>query len=356
MQMDAALLNQDNLHLGQIEADERGPIIPLVTYFSGRDGFSSHLQTLSAPVSTLSECNSYRSSLMTVTHEISHILINGVLGPLYPDHMCGETLTALGATLTMGYRPPNWLASARKLLFEGLVSMEGASRPDPMGIEDIQAEAADILVNWRAEAQETLVHAFDFMYFYAGDPEFYIESIWRSWSAIPGISDRISGYVMRTLSAVSANLLKEPSEKRLPAAIRAVKESLEDLRASGGLMSDYVDRALAYLAEAEADPSKMRRLKQEYTARLYLVRLVRLFLYSDRIAAKLFDDPYTRSKGRTTGGKVSLHYDAAPVGNPLAFLRDTIKQDPVEAESVWVLHALAFDLRQDLPGGVHAGA
>ena len=68
-----------------IPPDGAQPILPLVTYFSGRDGYSSHLQTLSAPLTAISECNSYRSSLLTITHELSHIFIQGLLGEICPD-------------------------------------------------------------------------------------------------------------------------------------------------------------------------------------------------------------------------------------------------------------------------------
>ncbi|WP_209509899.1 hypothetical protein [Ruegeria sp. HKCCE4150] len=44
------------------------PVVPLINYFSGRDGFSSQVQTLSAPLTTIAECNSYRSNILTATH------------------------------------------------------------------------------------------------------------------------------------------------------------------------------------------------------------------------------------------------------------------------------------------------
>lgn len=357
LQTDSDLLDLDLLHAGQIAEDERGPTYPLVTYFSGRDGFSSHLQTLSAPIATLAECNSYRSSLMTVTHEISHILVHGALPAIYPDHTRSDVLEELAAMTGRNYAPANMLAAARKLMFEGLISMEQAERGEDFEIDNILAAIPDIFIHNRLEAQEILVHTFDFVYFYAGNPDFYIKSIWHSWCAIPGIADRIASYVMRTLCAISANLLRDPAEKRLPAAIRAVRTSLQTLQADGGLMSDYVDRALAYLDHIEADPKRLETLRREYMGRLDLVRLVRLFLYSDTLAAKLYSDPYSRSvrDSKTGSLKTLLVYDTAPVGNPITFLRDNLKANPRPAESIWVLHSLAFDLRTPPVGSSHAG-
>lgn len=48
-------------------------LIPLLTYFSGREGFNSTETTISAPLASVSACNSLRWSLLTLTHEISHI-------------------------------------------------------------------------------------------------------------------------------------------------------------------------------------------------------------------------------------------------------------------------------------------
>ena len=355
LEADPALFDDDFLHAGGLAGAGSEPVLPLITYFSGRDGFSSHLQTLSAPVSTLSECNSFRSSLLTVTHEISHILIDGVLGVIYPDHTLDGVTEELTRMTVRDYRPATLLQAARKLMFEALISLEQNACGEEMGVDDIIAGIADILKHGQAETREILVHAFDFMYFYASDPEFYIESIWHSWSAIPGIADRIPGYVLRSLCAISANLLKDGAETRLPAAIRDLRKSFARLKGDDTLLSDYVDRAVAYLDEAEADSDKMRRLRQEYAARLKLVRLVRLFLYSDTLAAKLYDDPYTRARDGRSGGKKSLQYDSAPVGNPITFLRSTLKANPTNAESIWVLHSLAFDVREAPLGSGHAG-
>ncbi|MFC3439766.1 hypothetical protein ACFOKF_00830 [Sphingobium rhizovicinum] len=80
---DPALLDFELLDAVEPEGSPE-KIIPLVTYFSGRDGFSSYIQALSAPLTTLAECNSLRSNLLTVTHEISHIFVQSALAELSP--------------------------------------------------------------------------------------------------------------------------------------------------------------------------------------------------------------------------------------------------------------------------------
>jgi hypothetical protein len=56
---DKILLWQD--YIGSVQLDpttEKEPLQPMVTYFSGRDGYNSQLQTLSAPLTCISQANS----------------------------------------------------------------------------------------------------------------------------------------------------------------------------------------------------------------------------------------------------------------------------------------------------------
>lgn len=336
--------------------NQADPVFPLVTYFSGRDGFSSHLQTLSAPLATLAECNSYRSSLMTVTHEISHVFIQGVLGTLYPEATSPGDLELARRLLTPGAAAGDLLDAARQLMLEGIYGLEQAVRDQAIPVTALSGMIPTLLKTWRADAQETLVHTFDFLYFYQRNPTHYIESIWYTWSAIPGISDRVPEYVMRTLCAISVAFLEDPPDRRLPSAVNAFRTVLAGMVGKPALMSPYVPEALAYLDGIEANDHKGRAVRQEYSARLCFVRLAKIFLYSEKLAARLFSDPYAPPRAREKRGR-PLIYDTAPIGNPLSFLRDHLKADPSEAESAWVLHCLAFSVSDPTgAGGPHGPA
>ena len=56
--------------------------IPLITSFSGKDGFRSTELSLSAPVASISGCNTVAWTLLTITHEISHLIVQSILGIL----------------------------------------------------------------------------------------------------------------------------------------------------------------------------------------------------------------------------------------------------------------------------------
>lgn len=321
---------------------KKGPIIPLITYFSGRDGFSSHLQTLSAPLTTVAECNSFRSNLLTVTHEITHIFVQSALSVLSPSLNNDDDMAIARRVARPQFQASNHLEAARQLLVEAVISMEMARGEFPAS--QIDVKLPQLFERWRNEMQEILVHAFDFLYFHQGNADFYVTSIWHSWCSIPGISDRVPEYLMRTLCAVSAELLEASPAKRFNAAIASTKILLETVHPNIDTASNYVDQALRIVEKLGIDSEYHSKFERDFSARLYLVRLVKIYLHSDLLSARLFADPFSRSRS-SADDKRRLSYNRAPIGNALTFLKDQLKSNPSDAESIWVLHCLAFDLR-----------
>jgi len=197
--------------------------------------------------------------------------------------------------------------------------------------------------------QEILVHVFDFLYFHKGQADFYITSIWHSWCSIPGIADRVPEYLLRTLSAVSADILDSLPEQIFESALRSSKELLETVDSQIDPQNDYVKLALDRINLMEADSALKEQVQKEFEARKYLVRLVKAYLHSESLENDLFDDHSVRS-GSARKNKAKLRYDTNHIGNPLVFLRKQLKANPSEAESLWVLHCLAFDLFRPIGG------
>ena len=317
-------------------------IIPLITYFSGRDGFSSHLETLSAPLTTIAECNSFRSNLLTVTHEISHIFVQSALSVLSPSPGHNDEMEIARRIARPRFQASNHLEAARQLLVEAVISMEMAR--GTLSAKEIEVKLPNLFEIWRKEMQEILVHTFDFLYFHQGNADFYVTSIWHSWCSIPGISDRVPEYLMRTLCAVSAGLLETSPAQRFNAALSNTKRLLEAERSKIDTASNYIEKALDMIKSLSLDSEYHSRIEREFSAKLYLVRIVKIYLYSGLLSAKLFADPFSRSRS-ATDEKRRLSYNRAPIGNALTFLKDQLRSNPSEAESIWVLHCLAFDLR-----------
>jgi hypothetical protein len=199
-----------------------------------------------------------------------------------------------------------------------------------------------ILRRWRRQAQEIMVHAFDFRYFYR-DSGRYIEGIWHSWCAIAGIGDRVPEYVLRTLCAISSNLLKEPFDRCAETARLQLETALRRLIETRELMSNYAGEALTHIEKEWEVGDNRSSILQGYRARLYLVRLVNAFLYSETIAAQVFNDPHI-TRGASEGYRFKRNeFELAPIGSPLRFLSTYLGSSTDEAESLWVLHNLAFN-------------
>nr|MDO8335748.1 hypothetical protein [Candidatus Saccharibacteria bacterium] len=334
--------------ISQKHVDASDPYIPLITYFSGRDGFSSHIYTLSAPLTTITECNSYRSSLLTITHELAHIQIRGVLSSVYPNLDDEADIALAIKMLTPQFKATNWLDAAKQLLLEGIISMEhedrSLARLEEMELKD-PAALRRILRQWRREVQEILVHTFDFLYFYSAKPDIYISSIWHSWCAIPGIADRVPEYVMRVLCATGSSFLRLPHAGRLEAIKGQVLNQLNLLQKEGGLLSNYVELAITHLEENWKPSNGKIGICNQLRAGLVLTRFVKTFLYSETFAAKIYSEPFIASSGVKESGyaKRKNEFDLVPIGNPLRFLSENIKDSPTETDSLWVLQNLAFN-------------
>ncbi|MEP4051550.1 MAG: hypothetical protein ABJN22_04830 [Litorimonas sp.] len=322
-------------------------ISPIITYFSGRDGFSSLLQTLSAPLTTITGSNSHHSSLLTITHEISHIFVKGILTVIYPDMSCEEEINkSLEMLVDPTYQADNWLDAIKQLLVETILSMHSQKSTRKIRIEEFStSEWAAVLKRWRHEVQEILVHTFDYLYFYGGEEDsidFYVESIWQSWSSIPDIGGRVEEYLLRTLCAISPQVLSHDPSVRYESSKLAVEKSLNNLIGMDLPHGGYVENAKQLLLERWFHDEESKSIHKSFASRIGLVRLVQLFLYSSELSAELRGDWAVGAKDRDYGFKTG-HYSQTAITNPIRFLTSVMKKKSSEAESLWVLHQIAFN-------------
>jgi len=99
-----------------------------------------------------------------------------------------------------------------------------------------------VLQRWRHDIDETMVHVFDFVYFYGKDVDHNVHGIWASWGVIPNVGTRVLEYVVRTISAVLISHLRS-GDQGLDDAKEKVQRTLNDLQTSG-LGGRYVSQAL----------------------------------------------------------------------------------------------------------------
>jgi hypothetical protein len=324
-------------HLGRVKLGTKDPepIVPLIAYFSARDGFRSTSTTISAPLASIAACNSQRWTLLTITHEVSHILVRGMLSSLYPDFdskpqidRCLETLQSQkGDTL---------LQEISRLLFVHIIKIDQAHSQREEALELDSESFVDLLQNWNRDVEEIFVHVFDFLYFYGNDAERYIRGIWSSWGTIPNINARIPDYVVRTISAMLTNHLRRPGGEGT--ARDLVVRTLSEMQKSGA-GGTYIQIALDYIEH------HWKEIKERVLARKGLVKIAKTFFFSESVATSVRREPEISGGASDREGytlKVG-HLDLRAIGNPLRFLElYSMAAQPSAIESLWIYHVLTF--------------
>lgn len=318
--------------------DTIAPIFPQFPFFSGRDGFRATLTTLSAPLATVTACNSMRWSLITISHEISHIIISAVLGKLLP--LPNDHAQLKEAVEIIIHPPSNYFDSARKLLLLAMIGLHNTEVNPIAQKEKRPVTAGDLAIvidSWHKEVEEIIVHVFDYSFFF-DSIEDYVSSIWLSWGVIPNISNRIPEYILRTLCVALTNHFRR--ENSLDCArddVRRILSTLHDT-GKGGL---YVEEALHLLDDCWED-----KLKVHLDHRRRLVKFSRGFLCWGGAASSL------RKEKWVTGGKGDRHgyphkrreISENLLSNPLRFAKEfTDGVTPNASESLWLLLTAAFN-------------
>jgi len=332
-------------HLSRVtlpSSEKMEPIVPLLTYYSGRDGFKSTITSLSAPLITIATCNSRRWTLLTITHEVSHSIVRGVLAVLLPDPTSAEELEE--ALECLSGKRKDRLSRIKQALYRAAIAIYQANDVDDLGeyALDVGSETlAVVLDEVHHDIEELMAHVFDFLYFYGEEVEPYVAGIWLSWSVIPNIANRVPEYVLRTLCAVVASHLRR-GDVGMDAARVSVLDALRSLEARGG--GPYVTSAVSYLEE------RWDEIQPMLVVRTAVVRLVRAFIYSAELATELRAERTTPAARRTPGRRgytfKTLEISEIRFENPLQFIRKfTTDLEPDAAKAAWMLYCLAFNVK-----------
>ncbi len=332
----------DYLTAVELPPNSRKPLVPMIPYFSARDGFKSTPTSISVPLAAVGACNSLHWSLLTITHEMSHVLIRYIIAVLYGDLSSPKDLQEAAQLLQPDHQPSNLLGEIRRLLFFSIFNMDSNNsgkiirpRPDP-------ALLRSLLVDWYSEVEEIMVHAFDFLYFYGRDVPKYVSGIWVSWGTIPNIESRVHEYVVRTVCAVMSVHLRQGSGAADVAAGQ-VGSCLKELQKSG-VTGTYVESALRYIDEHWDD-----EIREKVIARMGIIRIVRTFLFALDIATSLrHETEIVGGESETEGYSLRHgHLELKEIENPLRFLElYTKSKSPSPSDSAWLFYVLAFCVRQ----------
>lgn len=322
--------------LGIPNIDKNVPVLP---FFSGRDGFKSGNRiSISVPLIVLSSCNCLSWNLLTLTHELSHLQIRGVLSFLIPEETDASSIRNIFNSPKSEIK--NLFEYGRYLLCLATTTISKTKSPD-FKITDIKGQklspnfSGKILV----DVDETLTHIFDFLYFFDGDIKKYLSSIWSSWVTIPYIEDRIEDYLVRTGTAILSNNLHESDQKLY--IFTELKTFFEIINKS--MPHKYFTQALSMINSENVKS----RIFYKITARLPLIVLARTQLYSTKVSGRINKELNIYSKHSGTDGyklKVgTFEINDDRITNPFAFLKEfSIEEISSEKNSLWILYNLCF--------------
>jgi hypothetical protein len=310
--------------------------LPLIVCFSGRDGFRSTTHTLSVPLEVISAANTVGWTLRTVTHELSHVFIDGLTSSVLPRLDKATELNRVLSLMNGTSQSTNLFEQLQAYFCFALCLV--VTNPDDANLvlEDTEALVARVQGSY-GEVSEVLTHIFDFLYFYQRDPKTYISAIWGSWDVIPNINDRISEYLTRTLCAILIEHLTvaDPFDR----AIDQLLQELTELRSTfpqGAYVGIAIDRL-------KNDRSFFKKRLQSLG---HLVRITFAFFYSPEVASQLAHadrGERLEAKAFELGGQID---------NPLRFIYDhsgsvTPTNTPDGRRSAWVMAQLAFSEARD---------
>ncbi len=338
------------------------PDVAYITHFSGREGYRSTDTTISAPLASVSACNSLRWSLLTLTHEVLHGVVDEMQAVLMP--LSGDVLDKVYAFSRFNApestlpQPDNLLDEMRKVMTISCCAMVGrALQVGGLYVPSSAADLREVIRDCRPEVNEILVHVLDYLYFYDRDAEFYVRSIWSSWGVLPDVSARLRNYLVRTVCAVFSNHLWRKADESGPDGITT---SINIVRAAlGKLAEDGIGGQCVLDAIAELETNAVA-IKDDVLDRGHLILVARYFMWSDTLSTAFsYDRMQDSLKSRQRGGYLPktrvLDFDDE-LENPLEFIERFSKDlvpDPVA--SAWVLYALAFGLSSPLIAGAGDG-
>jgi hypothetical protein len=325
-------------HIGNIPVNEspdpNEKQMPLLVFFSSRDGFRNQYNTLSIPLIALYGCNTPGWSLKTISHEASHLIIDTMLDYLLRNlndkdwvdkfyKLCSPNTDKAIDTVE---------EAILQLFGRGLIAFDNEEIFDLH--RAYEARKDDI--------KEIMTHAFDFLYFYQSDLKTYIEEIWASWVELPRITTFLPEYIKRSLCIIVLNHLDIP--KIEDKAIGILREILEKLQKEKKHVckNGHIKEVLDYL-NPQKNGDIIKQLKDKIIYRKFLVEIVRAFFFSEKIRSVLSKEKWP--VGSKKADKIKKYeLPERPFSNPLSIVEADAKSKKLsEVESYLLFYNLAFN-------------
>ncbi len=333
---------KDYLHTVTKDKLPKDDVVRGVAYFSGRDGFRSSRCTLSAPLASIDACNSQKWNLLTLTHELAHVLTDGCLGVLCPLPQDNIALEKACRLLRDATTCSTRLDSVQRLFLKGVISVHTLFNMDGQQTGQSQFELtpsslAEAIMKGARLINEVITHVLDFKYFYGGASSEYVSSIWSSWGVLPRGQGRVQEYLLRTLCALLSNHIGRTDELGV---IRM--ELINELTNISKTETENGYIALA-LSQLNGDAS-WEVLRHRVVAMTPIVLLASTFLFSEALAAPFSHERAVHSQSAKDGYILTkCVFDRERISNRIRFLLEyATDSSPNSAASMWILYQLAF--------------
>ncbi|MEP2936868.1 MAG: hypothetical protein ABJL86_00665 [Gilvibacter sp.] len=322
-------------------------------YFSARLGFRESEYAISAAIQSITSGADREWSIMTITHELMHSQVRQVLNLILAgdiselDNTDKEEFYKTFKKISLnGFEDEHSLLdSVRYIILTHccLADKYGSLTVTKNEVVagnldyDIPADYNSmfklVMYNFR-NINEIFVHVFDLNYIYRGQIDFYLKSIWHSWSSLPHIDADIRQYVLRCLIVISAKVTADDPFKRFVESVSILRDSLVKLHAE--IKKPLISRIIIMLRDIE-------KFEKDYYGGFYsylvLVDMINNVFISDIISGELYDDDFAHVLDDNEKEELDYSYiipDDLPEGqerefhnvdinSPVAFLLNRIR-------------------------------
>ena len=269
----------------------------LLVYFSGRQGFSESMFSISVAIQSLYLGITNRWSIITSTHEIMHSHVRGIYyllqermnkysweeisnfleEPSQYDFRLADGISLILLSFARAY------LQFKQLELEKIETLPNRQRrgvgvTNESLLEEINIASYDVI-------NEIMAHTLDFYYFYQNDPSIYIKQIWLSWATLPTTPLKVQEYVLRSVSAI-ATLEDDPDTNiRIRNACENPVDLLNELIELDGSVNNEI-----YKAAIKQIKTPSVNFELLLKACLYLADATKCFLYSEKLQIALFQD------------------------------------------------------------------
>lgn len=346
---------------------------PKVAYFSSRLGFAETHFSVTCATQVLHAADSVRWSLMTLTHELLHSHVTGILATVFGEDVKEGLTWSSFVKLHDEFHsfvqahdraaPDTMLDSLRYMIFAfGVSRYEAISKLEEsehrgagemlqhLKFSPKLPDQTDLFAAFYRSSlrllEEIIVHTLDLYYFYSGNTETYLELLWLSWTTVPAVVGDLETYLLRSLAAI-ATIEDGTVSQRFDLARGHLLSKLAALLQKTGEENVFLRKAHEHLK----DTGKTCRLRLLFYPAVYAADMTACFLRSRRLEAELLgkdENIEPSGEGEFFYLMETCEFSGNSVTNPIAFIADRLRRDATEYgnldedyRTAWLLLACA---------------